>query len=49
MWTIGSLSLIGEVCEELQMRLFGACCFQEVRWGGQDSWMLVIAGMICML
>ena len=36
-WNVGSLRQKGEVCEELEKRIIDVCCFQEVRWRGQDT------------
>ena len=42
-WNIGSMSGKGEVCEELRKRMVDVL-FQEVRCGGQGSWMLEMEG-----
>ena len=35
----------GEVCYELRKMMIAVCCLLEVRWRGQDSWMLAMGGM----
>ena len=44
-WNIGSLNGKRlDVCEVLRKRMVDVCCFHELRWSGQGSWMLGIEG-----